>query len=135
MSDTVNKNDFLITILNLSYIGYITIIYFLLAIVSSPLINKILGTFDSLAEQAKSNTQIIFEIILRVGLLNVIGYILGYYVMKVVPLIPFPLDGLNGFTHSRLKEVISGAVFASYIVTFDTTLLSKLNLLRSRFSI
>ena len=122
------QSELLMRSIKLIDIGYVTIIYFLLAIMSEPLVNMILGTYDPIAEQAKSNIQIVFEVILRVWILSILGYI----VRNIVPLIPFPLDGFHGFQHSRVKEVISGAVFASYIVTFDTTLQSKVSLLRSR---
>lgn len=124
----MDKADLIRRSIKILDIGYATVIYFFLAIWTVPLLDRILGKYNAVEESKKSTNKIIIEIVLRVWCIGVISYL----ARNLVPLIPFPLQGVYGFDHSRVKEVTSGVIFASYLATFDIVLQSKVGHLRTR---
>jgi hypothetical protein len=109
-------------------IGVSTIVYFALALATVPILNKYIGHYNAEEEDKKSTKRIVLEICLRLWCIGVLSYV----VRNVYPLIPWPFDGVYGYQHSRVKEVTSGVIYASYLATFDTTLQSKVGYLRTR---
>jgi hypothetical protein len=49
---------------------------------------------------------------------GIIGAV-SYIGRNVVQLIPFPLEGVYGFSHLRVKEVSSGAVLTTFLFLFS----------------
>ena len=56
--------------------------------------------------------------------------IVAYIGRNVIQLIPFPLDGLYGFIHMRVKEVSSGSLLTSITSMFQLSLQEKISYLR-----
>ena len=56
--------------------------------------------------------------------------IVAYIGRNVIQLIPFPLDGLYGFIHMRVKEVSSGSLLTSITSMFQLSLQEKITYLR-----
>jgi hypothetical protein len=52
--------------------------------------------------------------------------IISYAVRNLVELVPFPLDGMFGFKHIEVKELTSGALFATLLFFLQTHLQEKL---------
>jgi uncharacterized membrane protein len=103
-------------------IGYITIIYFVTAVILAKLFGKLYGKFDEKKEEKKTFLLRTFEL---AGMMWIIG-IVTYIVKNVVELIPFPLDGLYGFNHMLMKELKMGAVFTFVFLFFEDHFKSKL---------
>jgi len=70
--------------------------------------------------------------------LNIIGHlffigIIAYILRNIIGFIPYPLDGIAGFQHKRLKELNGGAVLLFTIFLFQKNLVSKLHIYAKRF--
>ena len=89
-------------------IGYITTLYFLSGYLISYHVNFIYGTFDPATDH--NIVKLVAEICMQLFVIGVIVYVLR----KLIPLIPFPLNGIWGFEHSRVKELTSGGVSLSF---------------------
>jgi hypothetical protein len=116
------KNEILFRFIKVCDIGYITAIYFLLAVLFSKLADKIVGTFDENKERQKSKIQQTLELIGMFWLYIVIIYI----VKNIVELIPSPFDGINGFNHSLVKELHSGFAFFFIFLYLQRHFLDKI---------
>jgi uncharacterized membrane protein len=103
-------------------IGYITVIYFITAVLLAKLFTKLYGKFDEKKEEKKPFLLRTLEL---AGMMWIIG-IVTYIVKNVVELIPFPLDGLYGFNHMLMKELKMGAVFTFVFLFFEDHFKSKL---------
>jgi len=88
-------------------IGYITSIYFVLAIFFAKCFDKLYGTFDEKVEKKKSMLRRTFELI---GMMWISGIVI-YIIKNIVELVPSPFNGLYGFEHLRVNELKNGAVF------------------------
>jgi hypothetical protein len=107
-------------------IGYIAVIYFTLAFFISGSIDKWLGKFE--AKARKSTLRLAAEVILHIWCIGVIVYI----VRNIVERIPFPLNGIRGFEHRRVKELSNAAVFTFVMLFFQKHLRHKLEYLYER---
>ena len=103
-------------------IGYITIIYFVTAVILAKLFGKLYGKFDEKKEDKKTFLLRTLEL---AGMMWIIG-VVTYIVKNVVELIPFPLDGVYGFNHMLMKELKMGAVFTFVFLFFEDHFKSKL---------
>jgi hypothetical protein len=106
-------------------IGYVTLIYFLLAIVISVLMDKLYGEYSENDENKKSTLRKIIDL---VGMIWLNGIII-YVVRNIVPLIPSPFDNINGFKHNRLKELESAYVFDFVLIYKQKNLVKRMEVL------
>ena len=88
-------------------IGYISVLYIFIAVLSAKATDRVLGKVDPMLEITKSKWQLTAEVVVVVWLFGILFYV----IRNVVPLIPFPLDGVAGFSHARMKELTSSQVF------------------------
>jgi len=95
-------------------IGYITSLYLILGIITAYLFDKYFGVFDKKKEEEKPLFQSIIELIFQLWLIGVVIYI----ARNIVPLIPFPLNGIYGFDHSKVKELTSAVAFSISFMYF-----------------
>jgi hypothetical protein len=109
-------------------IGYVTFIYFYFAFFISVGLDSLYGEFDPKEEDKKSMPFISIEIAAHIWLLGVITYI----VKNIVELIPYPLDGISGFDHNKLKELHQPAIFSVVMVIFQRHLQAKLTYFYNR---
>jgi hypothetical protein len=93
-----------ITIINL---GFIVILYLLLAFFFSKLIDKIEKPDNIEIIKKKPIYMLILEIILFFWMVSIILYI----VWNITPMIPFPLDGIMGYDHLKVKELQLAPLF------------------------
>ena len=96
-------------------IGYIFTLYILLAIPSAKIVDLLLGEFDPEKEQEKSVVRSILEILAIFWCLGILTYI----ARNIVEAIPFPLDGICGFDHSRMSELSKVSIFIIIFLTFQ----------------
>ena len=101
-------NNILMRSIKLIDIGFLTVIYTFLAFLFAKITDKTLGPFDSIKESEKPKWKITIELFI---LLWIFG-LLMYMVRNLVPLIPFPLDGYQGFAHIKVKELHVPIVFS-----------------------
>jgi hypothetical protein len=109
------KKEIIVRSIKILDIGYITSLYFILGIILAKLCDKYLGKFDEKNEKKKTLFQSVVELILYLWFISVVVYI----VRNVIPLIPFPLNGIYGFDHLKVKEVTSATVFSISFIYFQ----------------
>lgn len=102
---------------------YVTIIYFILSILLTIFINKLLEKYDSNYNLDKQKPLIIF---LKCSIL-VSFYVLVIYLLRnIVGLIPSPFNNLYGFKHHKIKELSGSLVFSYLFLSFQYNTLHKL---------
>ena len=96
-------------------IGWSTLAYFIMAVLTLYILNKVYGEFDVKYYEKMSNLNFTIDFLSYIWLIGVIIYI----ARNIFPLIPFPFDGIYGFDHNKVKEVTSASVFSIFIITFN----------------
>ena len=116
------KKEVIIRSIKMLDIGLLTVLYFSLGYIFSWLIDKIYHHFEP------NDAPIKFLVFLEVcGQLFVIG-ILVYILRNLIGLIPFPLDGVYGYQHTRVRELTSGGVALAFGVFYaQENIKAKLN--------
>ena len=117
------SNDILMRSIKIFDMGYITILYVTLSLVCAMSVDKLFGDFDETIESKKPLWRLTLEFILTIWLYGVLIYV----VRNLIELVPFPLDGYQGFSHKRVKELGSAMVFTFTFVLFSKHLKSKLD--------
>jgi len=102
-------------------IGLVTVYFFVLGLAAAKAFDGVMGDFDEENYRKISMLQLFVEIVLQLFALGVISYVLR----NIVRLIPFPLDGVAGFHHDRLKELDGGEVMALVLILFQHNLIDK----------
>ena len=125
------KKELIIRGIKILDIGYITVIYVMFGIILAKICDKKLGNFDEKEADKKSIYKHVFELILLLWLIGVIIYI----VRNLVPLIPFPLDGLYGFKHLKMKELTSATFFTISFMYFQVYYQNKIKYIFSKIYI
>jgi len=103
-------------------IGLITVYFFVLGTLAAKGFDLLFGELDHKKYRNRPLWLLFIEIILHLFLLGVVAYALR----NTVGLIPYPLDGVAGYNHFRLKELEGGEVMALVLVLFQKNLRTKL---------
>jgi len=122
------KKEIIIRSIKIIDIGYIITIYLILGVLAAKICDRYLGVFDEDKEEKRPLYKSIIELILYFWFLGIVIYI----VRNVVPLIPFPLDGIYGFDHLKVKEVTSGATFTFAFLYFQVYYQKKIKYIFSK---
>ncbi len=109
-------------------IGLVTTYFFVFGIVIAKLFDLFYGKFNKEDYDKKSQILVFLEIVLHLFLIGVVAYALR----NLVGFIPFPLEGVAGFRHERLKELEGGHVLALVMVLFQKNLLKKISYFADR---
>lgn len=109
-------------------IGFITIIYVFIAFFSSVIIDNKLGIFNPKKEDKKSLFRLFMEISLHIYIIGVAIYI----IRNIVELIPYPLNGYDGYDHSKLKELGGGVIFIFVFLFYQNYLREKMKYFYTR---
>jgi hypothetical protein len=109
-------------------IGLVTVYYFFAAICLSWVFNRGMGPFDESEYEQRSTFSIILEVLLQFFILG----ILTYGLRNLVERIPFPLEGLGGYQHIRLKEIDDAVVFTVVFLFYQDHLAMTLKYLAKR---
>jgi len=118
-------------------IGLVTVYYFIAAASTSVLLDSALGPFEApplKADQVVPTSTLLrmcLEVILQFFFIGVIIYAMR----NVVEHIPFPLEGVGGFEHKRLKEIDEAFVFIVVFMFYQKYLEYKLYFLRDQFAL
>lgn len=109
-------------------LGFIAAIYIPLGFIVAKLMDKIEGPIKLDKLKKKSVYTIALELLLFFWLVGIIWYI----VRNIVPLIPFPLDGIWGYDHLKVKELHSATLFAIMLFVISKNYKLKADYLYSK---
>jgi len=116
------KKEAIIRSIKMLDIGILTILYFTLGYIFSWLINKIYYNFDPNAKPMKF--LVFLEVCCQIFVIGISVYI----IRNVIELIPFPLEGIYGYQHFRVRELYSGGVALTFGVFYaQDNIKDKLN--------
>jgi len=110
-------------------IGYITIIYFIFAIIVAKLFNYFFGPYHKEDDANKHSIQIAIELC---GVIWLIG-ISTYIVRKVAKTIPSPFDGIYDFHHELVRELSTAGVYTLILYQCSFFFRGKLDTFLTRF--
>jgi hypothetical protein len=122
------KKEIIIRSIKILDIGYITALYLVLGIFFAKLCDNYLGKFNENDEKRKTLWQSLLEVILYSWFIGVFVY----FIRNTIPLIPFPLNGVYGFDHLKVKEVTSASAFLITFVYFQEYYQEKLKYIHKR---
>ncbi len=119
------EDELVIRSIKILDIGYVSVVYFVLAFIVSKAIDNMYGKFDPIEAKKKPRIYLYMNVIFHFFLLG----ITTYFARNIVELIPFPFDGVRGYDHYRLKELASASLFSVILVYYQTNLHAKLSYL------
>jgi hypothetical protein len=122
------KKEIIVRSIKILDIGYITAVYLLLGIILAKMCDMYFGDFNKSEEEKKPIWLTVIEIILYAWFIGIVVY----FIRNIVPLIPFPLNGVYGFDHLKVKEVTSASAFLVTFVYFQENYQAKLKYLHSK---
>jgi hypothetical protein len=102
-------------------IGLVTIYFFVLGLAAAKGFDAVMGEFKEENFDDVPIWKLFLQIVLQLFALGIIAYVLR----NIVKHIPFPLDGVAGFHHERLKELDGGEVMALVLILFQRNLIDK----------
>ena len=120
--------DILMRSIKIFDIGYLTVIYVFLAILCAKITDILYGEFDEKKEEQKSLVVLFIEMIVSLWLYGVLIYV----VRNIVPLIPFPLNGFQGFDHLKVKEVYNPIIFTFVFLMYCNIFMHKIKYFYNR---
>ena len=112
-------------------IVYVTISYFVFGYYIAKTVNAVCDYIFGIQYNDLSNFKLFFEIIFQISISLYISRIVK---KKVIDKLPFPLDGLGGFTHLKLKELVhnGGIAWSLGTLLYEKSLMIKLRLLKTK---
>ena len=102
-------------------IGFVTTYFFIFGLAAAKAFDAVIGEFDEENFNKVPTWRLFLEIIVQLFFLGIVAYILR----NLVKLIPYPLDGVAGFHHERLKELDGGEGMALVLILFQRNLIDK----------
>ena len=122
------SKDFALRSIKVIDLIYITILYFFIGFMLAFFLDLCSEKIYGYEYDSKSTIRLIGEVVTQVASVTVMAYILR----NLVQLIPFPLEGVYGFEHLRVREVSSGALITTFGTIFFYDLQNKLYYIRER---
>jgi len=103
-------------------LGYIAILYGIIALIVVRVTENIFGEFNEKKENKKSAVRIIGEIMLHLWYVGLVVYL----VRHIVRIIPSPVEGLYGFVHRKMRELNSASMFVYIFLHLYSAFTDKL---------
>jgi hypothetical protein len=109
-------------------IGLTTTYFFVTGLVFAKLFDLFYGKFNAEDYKQKNIGIVFLEILFHLFLIGVVAYGLR----NLVGLVPYPLDGVAGFEHKRLKELSGGTALSMIMLFFQRNLRDKIEYFAER---
>ena len=88
-------------------IGYTAIMYFILGLILAQMMDFFYGKINPAVEQAKPPSRKLAEVL---GMIWLNGIVM-YFMSNIASLAPFPLNGVYGYDHSKIRDFSNSTVF------------------------
>lgn len=124
------KSNIKFRLIKILDIGYISLIFTILAIILAKMTNFIVGEFDKKDADDTPTYMLIFKSIMHIWLIG----ITCYFIRNVMEYIPSPFDGTHGFNHSMVKELNDMYLFAYIYLAFQSSFEERLQYIYNRLS-
>jgi hypothetical protein len=124
------KKELAIRSIKILDIGYVTALFFLAGYYTAQYYEKAFRHFfgEPSTFASKSNTRLLMEILLQVAVIGMMAYILRNLIEKI----PYPLNGMKGYDHMKLKELAGPGLITFFLVIFSFDLQQKIMTVRNR---
>jgi len=128
------KEDIILRSIKVFDIAFITFLYGITALIGVTYLDKYIYVNVNLdkttTDDKKSNKLIFIEILIFLA----INGICAYFVRNLIQMIPFPFEGVYGFSHMKVNEVKTGAIIVVILTTFSVRLQNKITVFRNNLS-
>lgn len=131
MSTQPFHEDLVIRSIKMLDIGYSVAMYFIFAIFTVVGIHKTLGPLDVDMYETRPTILIVVDIIIHVWVIGILAYI----ARNILTSIPWAFDGVYGYSHLKVKEVVNSATYVAFVVIFDKRLQSQVLILKKRLGL
>ena len=129
LKELINKKEIILRFIKIIDIMYIFGFYAAAGFFISIFLNKLFPEFDKNIYSKKSTGKIIINICIQFAVIGIIVYI----IKNLFELIPFPLDGIYGYNHKKVKELKEALPLIYVILYFQYSLRDKLLFVAKRF--
>lgn len=110
-------------------IGYITVVYFIMAVIVGKIFNYVFGNYNPISDTKKSTLMIGIELCGLIWLMGISTYIIRNIVSE---LIPSPFENFHDFHHKRVKELGSASVYTLILYQSISSFRGKLGTFLAR---
>jgi hypothetical protein len=111
-------------------IMFIVVLYFVIGYYTSLIVNNIIDVLFGTDYESLTIGELVFELIFQICL----NFIICRIAKKFINNIPFPLEGVAGFTHYKLKEFTEGGgnVWALGLLLYQRSFVKKFTNLKNK---
>ena len=110
-------------------IGFITILYFIIGVIFSRILDWGFGKFNKKNDKCKSLLYISLELVFMIWIIGTSTY----FIRNVVELIPSPFEGISGLVHKKVKELGGAGVYTLIVMSCAYHFRDKLDEFNKRF--
>ena len=128
----MDNTKMLLRLIKLFDIGLLGIYYFLGALLFIKIFNNM---FSFLFQNKKypinkiKTRTLILQLCIEASIISILAYFLRHFVRAI----PFPLNGYNGYVHTKTKEINGGVVIAFSMITAFSDFKNRAVELSNRF--
>ena len=115
-------NDLSFRLVKIYDIGYITILYFLTAFLSSLILCFLFSLYTKLVGRSKNISIIILELVVLMWIVGALTYV----IKNIVELIPSPFEGMQGLVHKKVKELGAAGVYGVILINLSYVITERL---------
>lgn len=116
------KKEIIIKTIKILDIAYIFSIYAIAGFFLSILLDRIFPLYNESIYKTYSKTKIVLQICLQFAVIGIIVYL----TKNLFELIPFPLEGVYGYEHKKVKEIDTAIPLTYTLLFFQNSLKQKL---------
>lgn len=125
MTNLLIQKNIIIKSIKLIDIGYIIVLDFLAGYYSAIFLDHFFFKLFGNHNLNKNKFRVLCEILIQVMITGIIAYILR----NLIEYVPFPLNGVSGYNHMRVKELRDGPILLFFIFLFQYKLQEKVEYL------